>query len=137
MGFDMYLTQHIFVGKLRVKLDGKTIQINPDHIVVHGGHWVKAYAVHRWFVENCLIGKEEEDCTFPSQNEVTYEDLQKLRALCAKVIETRNWRLLPPGEDPFGSSTIDRDYYRDLADTVNIIDALVPSKSAEYYYSFG
>lgn len=92
------------------------------------GYWRKANQVHNWFVENVQDGVD--DC---GQYKVTYEQLQKLKNLCLRVLETENHRLLPPCAGFFfGSTDIDDYYYEDLRNTVEIISSLDPK--LEYIY---
>ena len=131
MGLDMTLTQRITydsdVYKIELTISGKNGPIDPErlsYIEMDAGSWEKAHAVHEWFVRNCQDGID--DCR---QVEVTYEELTELRALCVKVIATKNDRLLP---GTFFDDKLDSDYYDYLKETIAIIDALDPD--GEYMY---
>ena len=141
MGLDMFLTQRIFVGAaydyrevtgtIDLTIRGEKVPIDlkrVSYIVLDAGNWCKANAVHKWFVDNCQDGHDA--C---QEAEVSYAQLQELRALCAKVIETRDHHILPTQGSCFlGYTEADDCYFGDLAETIKIIDALDPD--GEYYY---
>jgi hypothetical protein len=138
MGLDMYLTQKINVGfgckvtgVIELTIKGKKVPIDPTRvscIVLDAGQWRKANAVHKWFVDNCQDGRD--DCR---EVEVSYAQLLELRALCAKIIETKNPELLPPQCGFFfGSTDIDEYYFGELEETIDIIEAL--DADGHHYY---
>ncbi len=134
MGLDMYLTQRVFPAsdyKIELTIEGKRGPVDTkrlSYIALEVGYWRKANAVHKWFVDNCQDGHDA--C---QEVMVSYAQLQELRTLCVKVIETRNHLILPPEDGCFfGSTEADEYYFGDLAETIRIIDALDPEGT--YYY---
>ena len=141
MGLDMYLTKHVFVGanyqhrqvigSIKLKTGSEPIKIDLNkvsYIVEDAGYWRKANQIHKWFVDNVQDG--EDDC---KPYYVSTEKLKELKALCKKVIKTKEWQLLPPQEGFFfGGNEADEYYYETLKETVKILGAI--DKDAEYYY---
>jgi len=141
MGLDMYLNK-----KHLLKPDNKgTIEINSynsnyvnttmkvdlsnvTEVTERVGYWRKANQIHNWFVEQVQGGVD--DC---KEYQVSYEQLMKLKEVCLKAIETKNYRLLPPTAGFFfGSTDIDEYYWNDLKDTVEMLSSLKPD--GFYYY---
>lgn len=91
------------------------------------GYWRKANAIHGWFVQNVQDGKDE--CL---PHDVERDQLTALCDLCKGLLA------MPPGEDRddaareqlppmsgffFGSTDVDENYWYDVQDTVNQIEA--------------
>jgi len=149
MGLDMYLTKKSYVKKwdfqkknheVDVKYDGKTRKdIKPDRIseiVEEVMYWRKANHIHGWFVENVQQGRDE--C---QESYVETDQLEELRDLCKKVLETKNAELLPLTEGFFfGSKEVDDFYWEDTKATVEAIDSILKETvpdgtyAPSYYY---
>ena len=132
MGLDMYLTAKRYVSDYNDKdkaistevmrhfpelTDQQTIQ----YVTVRVGYWRKANAIHKWFVENVQEGTDDCNSYF-----VPREKLQELRDTCERVLAFRELATaqLPPSQGFFfGNTEVDEWYYRDLEETVKIIDA--------------
>jgi hypothetical protein len=132
MGLDMYLTAKRYVSDYNDKdkvlstelmrhfpelTDQQTIQ----YVTVRVGYWRKANAIHKWFVEN--VQKGTDDC---NSYHVPREKLQELRDTCERVLAFRELAAaqLPPAQGFFfGTDEINEWYYRDLEETIKIIDA--------------
>jgi hypothetical protein len=101
------------------------------------GYWRKANQIHKWFVDNVQEGND--NC---GDYYVSRESLQALRTLCQQVIDFRHLatdKLPPQSGFFFGSDTVDEYYFRDLEDTIKIIDgalALPSSWDLEYTSSW-
>ena len=141
MGLDMYLTNEIYIGaKYKHREVTGKIELfqgkNPvaidlskvSSITEDVGYWRKANQIHKWFVDNVQGG--EDDC---QEHYVDYEQLLQLKALCEKVLETKDASLLPPQDGFFfGGTEISEYYFQDLKDTIEIIDGL--NEGGNYYY---
>ena len=132
MGLDMYLTAKRYVSDYNDadKVIGTEImrhfpELNETQTVrevtVRVGYWRKANAIHKWFVDNVQEG--EDNC---HSYYVSREKLQELRDTCERVLAFRELATaqLPPASGFFfGNTDLDEWYYRDLEETVKIIDA--------------
>lgn len=141
MGLDMYLRKNTYIGAkyahrkvtgvVDIMMDDKRVTIDVNKIYEISeevGYWRKANAIHKWFVDNVQSGKD--DCR--SYN-VSYDQLNDLKNLCLKVLETKDPSPLPPQSGFFfGSTDIDEDYYQYLQDTVRIIEEL----DSDCYYQY-
>ena len=148
MGLDMYLTAKQYLGEYndQDKIVSTAImrhfpELNETQTVrevsVRVGYWRKANAIHKWFVENVQEGTD--DC---NSYHVPRERLQELRDTCERVLAFRELATaqLPPASGFFfGNAEVDEWYYRDLEETVKIIDAcqaLPDDWSIEYQSSW-
>ena len=141
MGLDMYLKREIYIGanyehrnvtgevsifidSVKQNIDLKKISI----ITMHVGYWRKANQIHAWFVDNV------QDCVDNcEQYHVSWKQLQELKELCKKVLETKETNLLPPRKGFFfGNDEIDEYYWEDLMDTIKLIESL--DEAEDYYY---
>jgi hypothetical protein len=108
-----------------------------QEVTVRVGYWRKANQIHKWFVDNVQEGND--NC---GDYYVSRESLQALRTLCQQVIDFRHLatdKLPPQSGFFFGSDTVDEYYFRDLEDTIKIIDgalALPSSWDLEYTSSW-
>ena len=96
------------------------------------GYWRKANQVHTWFVENLGNGVDECQKMF-----VTRQQLEELRDLCKQVLADISLadELLPTGAGFFfGSVEYDEWYFKDLKNTVQIIDRCLKSKFDYFEY---
>lgn len=156
MGLDMYLTGKRYISKhfnegdteraeaiqkLFPELEGKAGRwgdASPvKEVSIEAGYWRKANAIHQWFVKNVQGG--EDKC---EQHYVSREQLEELKKLCEKVLAFRHLAVecLPTTSGfLFGSTDYDDWYFRDLEQTVRIIDdalELPPSWEFEYRSSW-
>lgn len=141
MGLDMYLMKKTYIGAyykhrkvtatIEIFLDGKRVNIDPtkiSEISERSAYWRKSNQIHKWFVDNIQGG--EDNC---QESYVEYDSLMKLKALCERVIETKDASELPPASGFFfGSTELDEYYWQDLKETVSMLTDLDP-KGAYYY----
>lgn len=146
MGLDMYLRKKIYVGanyefnkitgKIELYRDGKLINVNlskVSEIVETCGYWRKANHIHKWFVDNVQDG--EDNCV---EYYVSKEQLKDLLKLCKDSLENKDkaQELLPTSSGFFfGSTDYDEYYYKDIEDTIKIIEPLIESDGEIYYCS--
>lgn len=152
MGLDMYLNGKRYLSKYFNEGDEKTAteikNMFPElqerkgrwgnespvkEVSIEAGYWRKANAIHAWFVKNCQDGTD--DC---GNYRVAREQLKELRDICQRVIDFKHManELLPTQNGFFfGATEYDEYYYRDLEQTVQIIDdALGLPESWEFEY---
>lgn len=130
----MYLTKKIYVGGehefnkvigsvISIVTDGKKISLQPreiSEIVCQVGYWRKANAIHKWFVDNIQGGVD--DCR---EYIAEYTKLMELKALCKRVLDTKDSSLLPPQSGFFfGSTEVDEYYWGSLTETIEILEKL-------------
>jgi hypothetical protein len=145
MGLDMYLKGKRYISSYFNEGDSekaaKIAELFPEvsgleikEVMVEAGYWRKANAIHKWFVDNVQEG--EDDC---GNYYVGREQLAELRELCQKVLADRSLaaEMLPPQSGFFfGGTDIDDWYFRDLEQTVKIIDnALTMPESWDFEYT--
>jgi hypothetical protein len=140
MGLDMYLTARRFVSEFSEDaktLSTKLMQHFPElaadqsiqEVTVRLGYWRKANAVHKWFVDHCQEGND--DC---GNYWVSRDHLNELRALCQQVLDFRHLavdKLPTTGGFFFGGTDYDEYYFRDVENTVKIIDSALKLLDAE------
>ena len=139
MGLDMYLRGKRYISKhfdekdgdrakaiqeLFPELQGKNGRWGDDspikEVEIEAGYWRKANAIHKWFVDNVQGGEDE--CR---PHYVAREQLQELRDTCQRVLDFRHLanEQLPTADGFFfGGTDYDEWYYKDLEDTIKIID---------------
>lgn len=137
MGLDMYLHKKTYVKnwdhmaleerhEITVLKDGKPAShIDPKricYIIEEVGYWRKANAIHKWFVDNVQNGVDE--C---QESYLELDKLIELKGLCEQVLA--NHELAPkllPSQSGFFFDTTDYDdwYFKDLENTVEIVNAL-------------
>lgn len=152
MGLDMYLRANAYVSRSDFTAD--EIVDNPlfteivkqfgveDSIDKTGfagisidfpmGYWRKANQIHSWFVEYVQDG--EDNC---GTYHVGRENLEELKSLCEQVLadNSRAEELLPTGAGFFfGSTEYDEYYFKDLKETVEIVDRCLNSKFDYFEY---
>lgn len=148
MGLDMYLTKRIYVGanyehnnvKGKIKLtkgeENKPIKVDlkkVTYIIEQAGYWRKANHIHQWFVENVQDG--EDDC---KDYYADIKKLQKLLGICKQVKENHELakELLPTQAGPFfGGTGYNEYYFKDIDDTIEILEEALKDKKCDYYYS--
>lgn len=134
MGLDMYLTAKRYVSdyndqdkvistEIMRHFPELTNEQTVQYVTVRVGYWRKANAIHRWFVDHVQDGKD--NChSYPVPREL----LQELRDTCERVLAFRELATaqLPPARGFFfGATELDEWYYRDLEETMRIIDAVM------------
>lgn len=127
MGLDMHLYARHYVSGDEViakqfpelaKISSKREKSPVVEVVIEAGYWLKANAIHKWFVDNVQDGEDECDA-----HDVSREQLVELRNLCKTVLETKDSSLLPPQRGFFfGSTDIGEFYWKYLKDTIEIVD---------------
>lgn len=114
----------------------------PEHfpvkeIKIEAGYWRKSNQIHQWFVQNVQDGTD--DC---GNYYVSKQDLIDLREVCQKVIADNSLAptLLPTASGFFfGAKEYEDWYYRDLDETVKILDKALSLGSGwdfEYHSSW-
>ncbi|NDC22640.1 MAG: hypothetical protein EB078_03850 [Proteobacteria bacterium] len=92
------------------------------------GSWRKCNQIHNWFVTHVQCGID--DC---GKYVVSYETLMELKDTCLNALADKNPNLLPPAEGFFlGSTEMDDDYWKGIADTLAMLCRLTPD--GQYYY---
>ena len=153
MGLDMYLSADFYVGgwkhnegsaKGRAEIEtyeaiNKLLgtprcEGSPSVTVkVNVAYWRKSNQIHAWFVEN--VGNGEDKC---DRHYVEREKLQALVDECKGALKDKNPQNLPPKSGFFfGSTDIDEWYWKDLEQTVEMLEAVLANKAFEhcdFYY---
>lgn len=108
----------------------------PKHEYYHAegveevGYWRKANAIHGWFVNECGGGVDE--C---QPIPVHPEQIIDLRSRCHQVLDDHGtaMTLLPPMRGFFfGTYDLDEWYFKDLEETIKIIDELAATAKPGY-----
>jgi hypothetical protein len=148
MGLDMYLSKKTYVKQW----DHQSPEEKYDVVVTKGGnvvegikasrvkyieeeigYWRKANAIHKWFVDNVQEGKD--DC---GDYYVGDDDLQNLLDICKKVTADNSLAesLLPCQSGFFfGGTEYDEWYFKDISNTITILEEALVVKGGEIYYS--
>jgi hypothetical protein len=95
------------------------------------GYWRKSNQIHNWFVQNVQNGTDDCGTYFVSE-----EQLEELLELCKRVIENNELadELLPSTDGFFfGSTNYDEWYFKDLSDTIKIIETLLSERNEDGY----
>lgn len=154
MGLDMYLYKDYYIGgnfehrnvtgTVQFDLNGTALAIPTKEISevrTLVGYWRKANAIHKFFVDNVMGGKDE---CYPHQFEP--DVLEKLLDLCKQV--KKNHKLAPsllPTQSGFffGSYEYDQWYFEDIDYTIKILTEVLSKYEQEknkkiycdfYYY---
>ena len=147
MGLDMYLEKRTYVKQwdfqkpeeqynVEVTKGGEPLKIDPKrvtYVVEEVGYWRKANQIHQWFVENVQGG--EDNC---AEYYVGSDKLEELLDLCKKVQTDNSLAevLLPTqGGFFFGGTQYDEWYYKDIDNTIQILEEALADKGADFYYS--
>ncbi len=132
------------------------------YIEEEGAYWRKANSIHKWFVDNVQDGEDDckeyyvskeqlkelievcsQDMKYLDSLEFKYSDEQedfftkeKFKYKIYQNIEEGNLNLPTEGGFFFGSTEYDEYYYKDLQDTVKMLEELLveDSNEVEYYY---
>lgn len=99
------------------------------------GYWRKANHIHNWFVENVQDGIDE--C---ETHEVTKKQLEDLLNVCKEVLDNSDIgdssvaeELLPTTSGFFfGGTKYDEWYYKDVEDTIKIIEDILKTTDFEH-----
>jgi len=147
MGLDMYLKKKTYVKnwehttpemrhEIIVKKNGVLHPgIKPErisNIVEDIGYWRKANAIHQWFVDNVQNGVDE--C---QESYVDPEKIKELLEICKKVKENHSLaeELLPTQNGFFfGSTKYDDWYFKDIDNTIEILESTLNEKEGDFYY---
>jgi hypothetical protein len=143
MGLDMYLNAKRFMWHTEGELAETVAQVFPEikgrrvkQVIVEAMYWRKSNAIHKWFVDNVQEGTD--DC---GDYWVSREQLEALRQLILKVLDTKDARGLPPQEGFFfGSTDVDDYYWQDLRRTADelekVLEEFPESWDFEYHSSW-
>jgi len=105
------------------------------------GYWRKANAIHKWFVDHVQDGVDE--C---QQTQVEREHLQELLDLCNLIWKNQNNKTgINEAEQKlprhagffFGSTEMDKGYWDDIAETIDILTRVLSDErleDCEFYY---
>jgi len=145
MGLDMYLKKEIYVGgnfehrevkgTCYITVRGKELNLPLNKIstiTLEMGYWRKANQIHNWFVKN--VQKGVDDC---GKYYVSEENLLTLRETCKQVLINKKLasKLLPPQSGFFfGGTDYDEYYFKDLKETIKIIDECLNNLNGKHYY---
>ena len=147
MGLDMYLEKRTYVRQwehqtpeeqynVEVTKGGEPVNIDSKrvtYVIEEVGYWRKANEIHNWFVENVQGG--DDNC---AQYYVGSDKLAELLDLCKKVQADNSLaeELLPTTSGFFfGGTQYDEWYFKDIENTIEILEKVLDEKGADYYYS--
>lgn len=122
--------------KVEVTKGGESVIIDPKrvtYIIEEIGYWRKANQIHQWFVENVQNGVD--NC---SEYCVSKGQLEDLLEICKKILNDNSLaeELLPTGSGFFfGGTEYDEWYYKDIENTIGILEEALSDTHADYYYS--
>lgn len=146
MGLDMYLRARAFASEYYCADHYPALQALADQIGLpsftglrsitmstDAAYWRKANQIHAWFVDHVQEG--EDNCR---QYFVTFEQLQELHDLCARLLIRRDGaealESLPPHAGFFfGSTDLDEYYWQDLEHTVEQLARLFAHPGVEQF----
>ena len=145
MGLDMYLSKKTYVKQWEHKGD-ENFQVEVtkkgepvshikseriSYVEEEVGYWRKSNQIHNWFVQNVQNGTDDCGTYFVSE-----EQLEELLELCKRVIENNELaeELLPSTDGFFfGSTDYDEWYFKDLTNTIKIIETLLSERNENGY----
>ena len=145
MGLDMYLSKKTYVKQWEHKGD-ENFQVEVtkkgepvshikseriSYVEEEVGYWRKSNQIHNWFVQNVQNGTDDCGTYFVSE-----EQLEELLELCKRVIENNELadELLPSTDGFFfGSTDYDEWYFKDLTNTIKIIETLLSERNEDGY----
>jgi len=147
MGLDMYLDKRTYVKQwehidetkqynVEVTRGGEPTNIDPKkvkYIIEEAGYWRKANQIHRWFVENVQDGVD--NC---GDYYVERSEMKELLELCKKVQADNSLaeELLPSASGFFfGGTEYDEWYFKDIDETIAILEEALADGYGEYYYT--
>lgn len=129
MGLDMFLKRSTFLwseDREKIKITGLKTKFKKGKVSgidEEVGYWRKANQIHNWFVENVQDGTD--DC---GTYDVSEDNLIELLKLCKEVLANKEKapELLPSSSGFFfGSTEYDEWYFKDLEDTIIIIEEVL------------
>lgn len=154
MGLDMYLEREVYVGTrakssevTTYKFQGMSGDLEIDKSKIKSfktdvGYWRKANAIHSWFVRN--VQDNVDNC---ESYLVPEEKMILLYEQCSKAYLTKDPTEFQPAEGFFfGGTEIDEYYWRDILDTMRILEPIVKelrkdwddrdslTQSSDFYY---
>jgi len=145
MGLDMYLSKKTYIGAnyehrkiegtIALTKNGEEIKINlkrVSEIIESIGYWRKANHIHNWFVENVQDG--EDDC---KDYYVSDSALKKLLEDCKQALKNKAEAatVLPTKEGFFfGGTDYDEYYFKNIEETIKIVETCL-SEDGDYYYT--
>jgi hypothetical protein len=146
MGLDMYLNKKTYVQywehngdnnyEVTVTKAGQPAGIDGrkvKYVIEEAGYWRKANQIHQWFVDNVQDGVD--NC---GEYYVSADKLRELLALC-KAVENQPAvaeEVLPTASGFFfGGTEYDEWYYKDIENTIQILNEALADTNGEYYYS--
>lgn len=97
-------------------------------------YWRKANQIHKWFVDTTQEGKDE-----GQESNVSRAQLLTLIDLCKQVLADHALadKLLPTQSGFFfGSTEYDEYYFKDLEDTIAMLEPLLDETGNNWRYSF-
>lgn len=112
------------------------IDYTPTNVEFEVAYWRKANQIHSWFVRNVQGGVD--DC---GSYAVSKKKLQDLYDLVKLVYESKNPELARNMLEPregffFGSTDIDEGYWRDLDETLKMLEPFLDENKFDYPWSF-
>lgn len=145
MGLDMYLSKKTYVKQWEHKGDDNfNVEVTKkgepvenikreriNYITEEVGYWRKSNQIHKWFVDNVQEG--EDDC---KEYHVDESQLEELLGLCKYVLANKELaeKLLPAQSGFFfGGTEYDEWYFKDLEQTVQIIETLLSERDEHGY----
>ncbi len=145
MGLDMYLSKKTYVKQwehkgednfnVKVTQKGEPVEnIKSErisYVVEEVGCWRKANQIHKWFVDNVQNGNDNcgEYC-------VSEEQLEELLMVCKQILTNHELaeELLPSQSGFFfGKTEYDEWYFKQLEETVEIIETLFSERTEHGY----
>lgn len=145
MGLDMTLSKKTYVKQwehkgednfnVEVTKKGEPVQHikreRISYVVEEVGYWRKANQIHNWFVNNVQNG--EDNC---GEYHVYEEQLEELLGLCKQVLTNNELakELLPSQSGFFfGGTEYDEWYFKNLEETIEIIETLLSERNEDGY----
>jgi hypothetical protein len=121
---------------VEVTKGGESVKIDPKrvtYVIEEIGYWRKANQIHSWFVENVQNGVDNcgEYCVSKGQLEDLLEICKKIQSdnsLAEELLPTANGFF-------FGGTDYDEWYYKDIENTIEILEEALSDTTADYYYS--
>lgn len=136
MGLDMFLYKVVWLSEydkdmLKLKQDiEKHFNIgSAKEIKLEIAYWRKANHIHKWIMDTCGSGDEEE-----YEVDISFEQLMELKELCEKVIadNSKAEELLPTTEGFFfGGTEYDEYYFEWTKSTIEMLDKIHNNKVQE------
>jgi len=101
------------------------------YVVEEVGYWRKANQIHKWFVD--VVQQGEDDC---GSYYVGRESLEELLDICKKIQADNSLAesLLPSQSGFFfGNTEYDEWYFKDIEDTIAILEEVLSDKNADNF----